>query len=207
MSTDEKDLKHTNGYCIALLIMTFLSFIIGIILMMNGQDIAMELLFYATILIITLILVMDREHLKEIYPERKIFAGITVILVPWYLYQRAKFLKTRQTFLIIWVIMMVLGTAADYVMDKIYGGLPSCGDRDVIAAIEEIVNNRRLGFVSLTNIEEESFDEALEVRVCHGSVTTAYEDNAQGKYQIYWGNGDRSNYVVEIVPVYDYYSY
>lgn len=125
MGVKEKDIKHSNGYCIALLIVTFLSFLVGLILMMYEEALSMELLFYGTILIITLILVMDREHLKEIYPEKKIFAGITVILVPWYLYQRAKFLNQRQTFLLIWVLMMVLGTAIDYVLEKINSGLPT----------------------------------------------------------------------------------
>lgn len=203
MTSDIPSIKHSNGYCIALLIITILSFILGFFLMFYGDLLMIELSFYVTILIITLILVMDREHLKAVYPDRKMFIGLSVILVPWYLYQRAKFLGTRQTFLLIWAGVMVLGVGVDYFLEKLYGGLPSCDDPDVVVAVNEIVNNMGFHFVSVTDIQELSFDEDSQLRICQGVVTTAY-DTEEGKYLIYWGNGNRSNYVVELIPVYQY---
>lgn len=196
-------MKHSDGYCIALLVVTILSFITGFWLIFYGDQLTMELSFYVTILIITLILVMDREHLKVVYPDREIFMGLTVILVPWYLYRRAKFLGKRQTFLKIWAGIIVLGLFSDYLIEKAYGGLPACNDSGVIVAMNEIVENMGLSFEGLSKIEERGFDEESQIRICHGTVTTEYGAE-EGEYSIYWGNGNQSNYVVEIHPVYSY---
>lgn len=204
MENQKQDNKHSNGYCIALLVVTVLSFVVGILLMFLGDQNSIDFSFYATILLITIVLVLDRDHLKNAYPEKKIFPAMTVILVPWYLYQRAKFVEEKQTYLKIWIVIMLFGAIADYFIDKAFSGLPHCSDSNVTNAMSEIVGNMGLIFENLTNIQEVSFDEESQVRICHGTVSTQDMGAEEGKYTIYWGDRHQSSFVVEIIPVYGY---
>lgn len=204
MNTQNREIKHSNRYCIALLAITVLSFIVGILLMYFGDQNSIDFSFYATILLITIVLVLDRDHLKNTYPEKKIFPAITVILVPWYLYQRAKFVGEKQTYLKIWIVIMLLGAVSDYFIDKAFSGLPSCGDSRVVNAMSEIVENMGLSFESLSNTQEVSFDEASQMRVCQGTVTTQYMGAEEGQYKIYWADVQQTSYIVEVIPVYEY---
>lgn len=195
--------QHTNIYCLILIGITALSFILNIFFYVRDMPEFLDLLFLTVILLVTLLLVMDREALKASYPEQKIFTGITVFFVPWYLYARAKFLRNKQWLLLIWAIVVAIGMSADYWVEKTYNWLPTCEDQRVTEWLGEKINNVGGAFISLTEIEQLSFDEFSEVRICK-SILTQEDDVRTFYYTVYWENRSHAYYRVDVVPRWEY---
>lgn len=189
--------KHSHVYGILLIGLTALSFILNAIFYLNEMPEFLDFSLLVTVLVITLLLILDRESLKNCYPNEKIFTGISVILVPWYLYARAKFLGHKQGFLFIWATIVAIGILTNYWIEKSHSGLPACHDTRVTEWLGEMVGN---SVISLTDIEEISFEEVSEARVCKSILTQKDDDIRRLYYTVYWENRDRSYYMIEILP-------
>jgi hypothetical protein len=182
----EKQSKHSQGYCISIVVVLILSFILEIYWLHLGYYDVMSLLMISVLVIITILMLLDREALKINYPDRKIFTGFSILIVPLYLFLRSRFVGEKQYFLISWLLIMIVGTSITYKVDEAYENLPSCVDRYVIGELSDLVAWNGDKFVKLKDVQEISADSDKRIRICQGSISMADMSVKPVKYKIHW---------------------
>lgn len=182
----EKQSKHSQGYCISIVVVLILSFILEIYWLYLGHYDVMNLLMIGVLVIITILMLLDREALKISYPDQKIFNGFSILIVPLYLFLRSRFVGEKQYFLASWLLIMIVGTSIAYKVDEAYAELPSCADQYVMWNLKNIVALNGYNFIDMKNIKEISVDTEQYIRVCQGSVSIAETGTETVQYKISW---------------------
>lgn len=182
----EKQLKHSQGYCISIMVLIFLSFVIEVYYLYRGQYNMADVSIIVIMIIVTILIVLDRASLKAHYPDRKIFNGFSILIVPVYFFLRSRFVGEKQYFLSFWVLLMVVGTGVTYLVDEAYAKLPSCADQYVMWNLKNIVESNGYEFINMKNIQQISVDTEQYIRVCQGSVSIAETGTETVQYKISW---------------------
>lgn len=182
----EKQSKHSQGYCISIVVVLILSFILEIYWLYLGYYDVMSLLMVGVLVIITILMLLDREALKTNYPDQKIFTGFSILIIPLYLFLRSRFVGEKQYFLISWLLIIIIGTSVTYKVDEAYENLPSCVDRYVIGELSDLVAWNGYQFVKLQNAQEISADSEKRIRICQGSISMVDMNIEPVKYKIHW---------------------
>lgn len=183
---NSKALKPNQGYCISILIILLFSFVLDIYSIYVGQYVVSNLALVAVMVVITILMILDREALKLRYPDQKIFNGFSVLIVPLYLFLRSRFLGEKQYFLSLWILLMLIGTGISYLVEEAYANLPSCVDQYVMWNLKNIVALNGYEFIDMKNIQQLSVDTEQYIRVCQGSVSIAETGTETVQYKISW---------------------
>lgn len=180
--------KKLLGFCLSILIITFLSFGVQMYGLYLGDYDLLNLSMIAVLVIVTILMIIDREALKERYPDRQIFSGWSIIFVPAYLYLRSKFVREKQYLLLSWIGLVMVGTSVTYYIEKAYDHLPSCADVFVISELQYIVEQNGYGLLKMSNMHEISADIENRTRTCESNVFLASMDNIPDsiQYKISW---------------------
>ena len=181
-----KAVKTSQGYCISIIVILLLSFGIDIYCLYVGQYAMSSLALIVVMVIVTILMILDREALKAHYPDRKIFNGFSVLIVPLYLFLRSRFVGEKQYFLGLWILVMIMGTSISYLVEEAYAKLPSCADQYVMWNLKNIVESNGYEFIDMKNIKEISMDTEQYIRVCQGSVSIAETGTETVQYKISW---------------------
>lgn len=127
MITAPKDSKKANNIYIYLMFMIFVVSI-GMGLIPNIDQIGgfVELAMILSNCLMLLLLYLDREALKEKYPQEPIFSIFWVLIVPVYLFFRSRFLNDNQRFFIISIILFMMSVMTssfviNYIKDQLAG--------------------------------------------------------------------------------------
>lgn len=182
----EKQSKHSQGYCISILVLLFLSFVIEVYYIYRGQYNMADASIIVVMIIVTILTVLDRADLKSHYPDRKIFNGFSILIFPVYFFLRSRFVGEKQYFLGSWIVLMIVGTGVTYLVDEAYAKLPSCADQYVMWNLKNIVESNGYEFIDMKNIKEISVNTEQYIRVCQGSVSIAETGTEIVQYKISW---------------------
>ncbi|MHC5226025.1 hypothetical protein [Ignatzschineria sp. LJL83] len=111
---------YTNGYIYAIFMVILLGMGIEYWAAISEVSGINELLFIMSNALIFLLTYMDRESIKEKNPQKQLFSLFWIVLLPGYLIVRSRFLKQRQYYVVIWLVILGLSILLSQYIDYLF---------------------------------------------------------------------------------------